>query len=216
MSIEAITWALKQPLEHSPAKFVLVVLANQASSETGHAFPSVAYLAATTGQDRKTVITNLQRLVEWGKIEDTGKRVGRTSQIIGYRLLMGSDLFDNTIEMAKPPVDKLGISGDSSKEKRNSSENGTVPVFPENRSISDQTVPEFPIKESQIWDTEPKKRNKEERANKFASEQKITSASSGAHRPAPKTRRLTDEQRRANLASNLPGVLAAAGIRRPT
>lgn len=88
MSVEAITWALKQPVAHSSAKFVLVVLANCASAESALAFPSVAYLASATGQDRKTVIQNLARLCAAGFIEDSGERMGRTRQIVAYRLTL--------------------------------------------------------------------------------------------------------------------------------
>lgn len=121
MSIEAVTWALRQPIKSSSAKFVLVALANCASAESGVAFPSVAYLASATSQDRKTVLVNLQRLIEWELIEDTGKRTGATKQIVIYRVLCAPDLFSEE------------------SQKRNSTENGTVPktagnstVFPRN------------------------------------------------------------------------------------
>lgn len=143
MSVEAITWALRQPIQHSSAKFVLVVLANCASAENAHAFPSVAYLSAATGQDRKTVTTNLQRLQEWGLIEDTTKRVGATKQIIVYRLICGPDLFQ------------------PGEEKRNSSENGTVPK-------TEGKTPVFPLKDPQKRDTKPsgnkRNRQREDRA----------------------------------------------------
>lgn len=86
MSVEAITWALKQPIKHSSAKFVLVVLANCASAANNQAYPSVAYLCESTSQNRKTVIENLRRLIEAGYVEDTGDRRGTTSQIVVYRL----------------------------------------------------------------------------------------------------------------------------------
>jgi len=86
VSVEAITWALKQPVKQSSAKFVLVVLANCAHRETSFAFPSAAYIAEATSQDRKTVLANLRRLVEWGFIEDTKERRGTTRQIVVYRL----------------------------------------------------------------------------------------------------------------------------------
>lgn len=88
MSVEAITWALKQPVKQSSTKFVLVVLANCASAATGVAFPSIAYVCDSTGQNRKTVIASLQRLVEAGYIADSGQRFGSTKQIVGYRLRM--------------------------------------------------------------------------------------------------------------------------------
>lgn len=134
MSVEAITWALRQPITQSSTKFVLVVLANCASADSGLAWPSVAYLSSATGQDRKTVVTNLQRLQEWGLIEDTGKRAGTTKQIVMYRLICGPDLFGG-------------------EEKRNGSENGTVPKTEQSRKVGEQS--RFSLKESQKRDTEP-------------------------------------------------------------
>jgi hypothetical protein len=86
VSVEAITWALRQPIKQSSAKFVLVVLANCASAANNQAHPSVAYLCDATGQNRKTVIENLRRLADGGYVEDTGERRGATKQIIVYRL----------------------------------------------------------------------------------------------------------------------------------
>lgn len=86
MSVEAITWALRQPVKQSSTKFVLVVLANCASAANSLAYPSVAYLSEATGQNRKTIIVNLQRLQADGFIEDTGERRGTTRQVVVYRL----------------------------------------------------------------------------------------------------------------------------------
>lgn len=117
MSVEAVTWALGQPITHSSAKFVLVVLANCASADTMMAFPSSTYLSSATGQDRKTVLANLVRLREWGLIEDTGHRRGETKQIVVYRLMVDGDLFSNTPKSGTVPKTELS-------QKRNSSENG--------------------------------------------------------------------------------------------
>lgn len=130
MSVEAITWALRQPIRQSSTKFVLVVLANCASADTGVAFPSVAYLVSATGQDRKTILVNLARLIECGLIEDTGKRTGATKQIVVYRVLCGPDLFCEQ------------------SQNRNSSKSGTVPKSPGNSPV-------FPGEQSQKRDTEP-------------------------------------------------------------
>jgi hypothetical protein len=139
VSVEAITWALRQPISQSSAKFVLVVLANCASADSGLAWPSVAYLSSATGQDRKTVVANLARLQEWGLIEDTGKRAGTTKQIVMYRLICGPDLF-------------------VSEEKRNGSENGTVPKKEQSRNVGKGS--RFSAEESQKRDTEPSLTNK--------------------------------------------------------
>lgn len=135
MSVEAITWALRQPVGASSAKFVLVVLANCASADDGLAYPSIAYLAESTGQDRKTVVTNIRRLIEWGLIEDTGDRMGRTKQVIVYRLNCGTSLFESVPKTEPLPGEKRHPNTEQFQ-KRNSS------VFPSKESrFSPETVP---------------------------------------------------------------------------
>lgn len=111
MSVEAITWALKRPIKPSSTKFVLVVLANCADGHSFTCYPSIAYLVEATGQDRKTVLSNIQRLMMLGYIEDTGERKGSTKQIPIYRLVQPDD------------------------ENGNNPENGTVPKFPSNSTV---------------------------------------------------------------------------------
>ncbi len=108
---------IRLPAGTSSTKFVLWVLANHANGdpevlEVIEAWPSIQMLVDSTGQDRKTVIGNLKRLQEWGLIEDTGRRVGRTGQVIVYRLNIGSDLFTEQCRFRNHPdigtVPKLG------------------------------------------------------------------------------------------------------------
>lgn len=129
MSIQAISWALKQPIAKSSEKFVLVVLCNYAD-ERGFCYPSITALAADTAQDRKTVIANLKSLSSAGVIRDTGKRVGATGQVIVYQ------------------INSTDIGTVEESQKRNGSENGTVPVFPSNSTV-------FPSKQSQKRYTDP-------------------------------------------------------------
>lgn len=88
MSHQAVTWALKQPISHSPAKFILVVLAHHvnASARPWQAYASVTLLAQETGQNRKTVLENLKRLVDFGYLADSGERVGATGRIPVWNL----------------------------------------------------------------------------------------------------------------------------------
>ncbi|MDR0250207.1 MAG: helix-turn-helix domain-containing protein [Burkholderiales bacterium] len=148
MSVEAISWALKQPISHSSAKFVLVVMANCADGQDFVAWPSMKYIADATGQDRKTVLANIKKLRELGYIVDTGERKGETGQIVVFQL--------------NSPENGTASSGDNSPEngtvkqsqKRNSTENGTVPFFPSNS-------PNFPVKESRFSAKQSQKRDTE-------------------------------------------------------
>jgi hypothetical protein len=160
MSVEAITWALKQPISQSSAKFVLVVLANAAAGDTGLAFPSSKYLAEATGQDRKTVLANLRRLQDMGYIEDTGKRRGETNQVVVYRLNPGENSAENgTVKECQ---------------KRNGSENGTVPKTDGNSTVFPSEQSRFSAKQSQKRDTEPSEPSGNRKSNQ-----------KGASKPAP-------------------------------
>lgn len=87
MSVEAISWALKLPIEQSSTKFVLVILANCANGDGDWlAWPSAQYIVDATSQDLKTVKNNLARLRDLGYIEDSGERRGRTKQVVVYRI----------------------------------------------------------------------------------------------------------------------------------
>lgn len=116
------------------AKFVLVYMADQTTSDL--AFAAASTIATATALDRKTVLASLARLVEWGLIEDTGERRGRTGQIPVYRLLMNDGLFD---------------VGPYSKQPKNGTVPKTVPV-----PKADGNSTKFPGKESQKRDTDLK------------------------------------------------------------
>lgn len=125
MSVEAIAWALQQPVKHSSAKFVLVALANCADAVDGIAWPSIAYLCEATSQDRKTVMANLKRLIETGFIKDSGQRKGNTKSVVVYELCST----------------KIGTPKQS--QKRDNLEEEAVPFFPPSSTV-------FPHKQYQI------------------------------------------------------------------
>lgn len=73
MSVHALSWAFKQPIENAGAKFVLVALANFAD-ESGHCFPSQTRLARETGLGVRTVRRHIQWLEDNGWIEKARRR----------------------------------------------------------------------------------------------------------------------------------------------
>jgi len=141
VSVELITWAFKQPIAHSSAKFVLVVMADAANNEGCCAFVSVAYIAQASGQDRKTVLANVRRLQDLGYISDTGKRIGKTGQVVVYRL--NKDVNDTENGSLKET------------QNRNSTESGTVPLSDGNSAVFPAKESRFSREESQKRDTEP-------------------------------------------------------------
>lgn len=90
MSSEALAWAFKSDVKPSSIKFTLVALCECANYQTGKIFPSIKHLCQITGQDRKTVISNIGKLVSEGWISETGERVGRTGQIKVYQANIGT------------------------------------------------------------------------------------------------------------------------------
>lgn len=125
MSVEAISWALKQYVKPSSTKFVLVAIANCADGKDAIAWPSIAYLSEATGQDRKTVLAAIARLISMGYLRDTGERRGQTKQVVVYQLTEPSSTVSEI------------------EEKRNSTESGTVPKAGDNSTV-------FPAKESRF------------------------------------------------------------------
>jgi hypothetical protein len=107
------------------------------------AYPSTSYLAEATGQDRKTVLANMRRLIESGYIEDSGDRAGSTRQVIVYRLRMPVEI----------PADKSPEIGTVANGAENGTcpKNGTVQTVPK----TDGKSPKNGLKQSQKRDTEP-------------------------------------------------------------
>jgi pyocin large subunit-like protein len=135
MTIEAVSTVFSMWIDRSSAKFVLVAMANLADQNMV-CWPSMEYLCQATCQDRKTVLANIKRLKAMGLISDTEQRKGRTSQVAVYRLNIPEN---GTVKASQ---------------KRNSTENGTVP-----KTDAKGTV--FPPKGSQKRDTEPSRNQKE-------------------------------------------------------
>jgi len=90
VSSEALSWAFKQNVKPSAAKFVLVAMAECAHYQTGKVFPSIKHLEEITGLNRKTIISSVQALEDLGFIKATGERAGKTGQIKVYSLAVGT------------------------------------------------------------------------------------------------------------------------------
>lgn len=117
MSFEASAWAVKAAVDRSAMKNLLMILAHITNDETEELYPSVAYLEAHTGLNRKTVMDCLQELesAEMGVLVRTGEMRGRTQQIPVYRFV-------------RSPLVPLIIKRPGGKfEKPKSPKNGTVP-----------------------------------------------------------------------------------------
>ena len=147
MSIQAITWAFDQSVKPSGTKFVLVVMANCAN-EAGDAYPSIDHLCHATGQDRKTVIEGVARLVGMGLMMDTGERKGRTGQVKVFRLTV-------------PETEQLKNTenGTIEQSQKRDALVETVPFLPPNSTV-------FPSKQYRKRDTEPSVTLKEPKTKK--------------------------------------------------
>ncbi len=132
MSAQAKDWARRMRDIRSATKFVLLSLAEYANVHD-EVWVSCAQLMDDTNMDRKSVLSNVALIVKLGLMVDTGKRMGRTGQMVVYRL----DLSTNS--------PKNGTLEES--QKRDGSEPETVPktgCLPESKS------PNFPVKESRF------------------------------------------------------------------
>lgn len=132
MSWPAVHWAFAQRAPSSAAKFLLIVLADNAAVDDWRSWPSIPYLVETTQQDRKTVMKNLRALESAALITPVGK-TGRTGQVTVWRLPV-------VTATTRPKRAKNGpVTGGE-----------TGPDFPANST-------KFPGKEAQKRDTEPER-----------------------------------------------------------
>lgn len=143
VSSDGLSWAWKQPVPMASAKFVLIALADQMTTDL--AFMAVSTIAKRTGLDRKTVMTSIARLAEWGFIEDTGEKRGRTGSVPVYRVLMNDGLFDNAPYPSGPKSGTGTKNGTASEAVPKTDSSGTV--FPtkqyQKRDIDTQLTQEL-------------------------------------------------------------------------
>ncbi len=72
VSVTAINWATSVEIEHSPSKFVLVILANMANGQ-GECWPTHKTICAQTSLSQRCVETCIARLEAMGLIQRTAR-----------------------------------------------------------------------------------------------------------------------------------------------
>ena len=145
MSIEQLNLAFKTDIQKSSTKFVLVALADYAN-EAGEAYPTIETITFKTSLNRKTIISALKELALLGLITDTGMVRGKTGQVKVWKLKLKP-----TPERVPKTgrLDKAKKQPSKQSQKRNSTESGTVPLFPPKEPENGT------VKEYQKRDTEP-------------------------------------------------------------
>lgn len=119
----AIDWAFEQDTAGPGPKLVLVVLARHCF-EPGDtlAWPSATEIGEKASMRRTAVLENLKRLEASGLIHDSGKRRGRTGQVIVWRLGSGteSEPFNNpeSVPFKRPESEPLGGKGSGIRRQR--------------------------------------------------------------------------------------------------
>lgn len=113
MSLDATRWAWQQQGLRPLQKLILLSLADRAGPDDS-VWPSYVQIAADTGADRKTICAAIKALKVAGILVDTGERRGKTGQVQVLRLVGVVHRYEER------------------SQKRNDSQNGTVPFFPSN------------------------------------------------------------------------------------
>lgn len=165
MSFDALAWAAKCKPGSMADKMVLLALAESAGRESGLAFPSVAAICEFGNMDRKTVLASLARLHDAGFIRDTGKRMGRTSQVKVFELALGKSPENGTVKESRKrdTIPKTGPFEKPVKKQasaRKGPKNGTVkgsqkrdtePVYPTDIDNIRARVPKPDGVDDQTW-----------------------------------------------------------------
>jgi DNA-binding transcriptional ArsR family regulator len=165
MSVQALSWAFKQPIEHGP-KFVLVALANYAS-EDGECWPSQATIARMTGMDPRTVRRHLADLEQGGYLVRSERKNpdgGRATDI--YRLTPPGQHDQGGVRAACPGG--AGVvpanTKEDTKEQTTKGEAGKgKPARPPKWWESDPLYPQF----QQAWTSLPERRGGDDKGAAF-------------------------------------------------
>lgn len=115
MSSRALTWGwsvARRRIVKGAAHHLLMAMCENANHATNLSYPSLETLNDMTGQDRKTIIAGLQKLIEAGLMIDTGKKTGKTGQIPVYRMLVPAEGEDGKIGTVKQSQKRRGNSTD--------------------------------------------------------------------------------------------------------
>lgn len=113
MSIEAIAWAFKQPINSAAKKFVLVALADNADGY-GVCFPSYKHIQEKTGLSRRAVVNNIAALVDDGYMVKVNRvRLNQSYTSNAYRLSLPDTTMDdhplNDLFVGGSAPDALGV-----------------------------------------------------------------------------------------------------------
>lgn len=73
-------------IKPSTLKFTLLSLCDYADNAGFKCYPSIETIARHTSQNRKTVQSNIRKLIEMGIVNDTGKTVGKTQKVRVFQI----------------------------------------------------------------------------------------------------------------------------------
>jgi hypothetical protein len=109
MSLEAVAWALRQPVQDAKAKLMLISLADHHNASTGLCCPSRALLAEAAVCDERTVKRKLADLVEQGWITVEARFCCNGRQTSNsYRLRMAENLGGRPVPLPTETAEKVG------------------------------------------------------------------------------------------------------------
>lgn len=100
MSLEAVNWALQQPVADTGTKLVLVAMAHLADKQH-RCFPGRGHLAEVSGQAPEKVAEDLAALRAAKLLADTGERGGRTGRAVIWVLGVAGPVED--VKPWEPP-----------------------------------------------------------------------------------------------------------------
>lgn len=154
MSFEALTWANKQEVGNSTAKFILVLIANL-SDENFESYPSYAYLSKSSECSERTVKRAVKFLVEKGFIEVTARYKNKKQLSNVYKILRG-------VKMSPPDklVEAEYVQSGVSETTPNTKEETKYKPFPLSKE-------KYPMDFEYFWFYYPRKEGKWSASKKY-------------------------------------------------
>ena len=126
-------------LKPATLKLTLLSLADRADNDGHRCYPSIERIAKDTALNKKTVQSNILKLIDLGLVEDTGRRVGQSQRVRVLKIILKCILIWDDPENGTLDDPENGVIDDPENGMQNQSLNQSVNQSDNNDRSDDQS-----------------------------------------------------------------------------
>jgi hypothetical protein len=127
-------------LKPATLKLTLLSLADRADNDGHRCYPSIERISKDTALNKKTVQSNITKLIDFGLVQDTGKRVGQSQRVRVLKIIIKQIQKWDDPENGMIDDPENGMIDDPENGMHNQSLNQSVNQSDNNDRSNDQSV----------------------------------------------------------------------------